>query len=409
MGLRVIVVATCLGCGARTGIDVPTASDAGTDADGITEPDAAVVQNMCPVVTLSSAPADPVGVPMQLALGSEHTCVRSGTEVFCWGNDRNGELGDGLTQARGRPVRVASLPPVDDIVASESFDVCQGRRDAHTCARLLDGTISCWGSNVEGSCSGAEPTFVPTNIAGLSDVKNLAVSGYESCAVLAGGATRCWGCLANVSGDGMTTIAGLDGVEKVGVGEGFMCALLSNGTVTCVSDTFDAYGNPVPSVPVQVATLSGVIDISVAWDHACALRTDGSVTCWGSNSHGQLGDGNVGAGLSLQQPYVPVTSLLANVIQVAAGQGMTCAIVGGGDVYCWGANASGALGIGAASGDFPLPTHLPSLANAVEIAAGWRHACARLADGTVWCWGENSSGQVGDGTTTARSSPVRAL
>lgn len=409
-GSRVLLIATCLGCGARTGIDVPVGHDGGTGADGITEPDAAVVENICPVVTLSDAPADPVGTPTQLALGSEHTCVRSGAQVFCWGNDRNGELGDGLTQARGRPVRVESLPPVDDVVAGDSFDVCQGQRDAHTCARLLDGTISCWGSNVEGSCSGAAPTFVPTVIAGLSGVKQIAVSGYESCAVLAGGTARCWGCLANAGGAvGMTTIAGLNGVEKIGIGDAFICALLSNGTVSCVIDTFDAHGDSTPSAPVQVTALSGVSDISVAWDHACALRTDGSAACWGANDHGQLGDGNVGKGLSLQQPYVSVTSLLSGVVQVAAGQEMTCAIVQSGDVYCWGFNASGALGIGAGPGDFPSPARVPGLSNAVEIAAGWRHACARLADASVWCWGENSSGQVGDGTTTARSSPVRVL
>jgi len=126
--------------------------------------------------------------------------------------------------------------------------------------------------------------------------------------------------------------------------------------------------------------------------HTCQVNDDGTVRCWGSNSSGQIGDGTSGTNRRIP---VPVSGL-TNAVAIAAGGSHTCALLASGTVSCWGLNGDGRLGDGTQT-DRPTPVPVSGLFNAVAIATGGRHSCALLASGTARCWGSNNRGQLGDG------------
>jgi hypothetical protein len=141
-------------------------------------------------------------------------------------------------------------------------------------------------------------------------------------------------------------------------------------------------------------------------DHTCAILDDGSVRCWGYNSNGQLGDGtNTDRNTPTALSSWPSGR---TAVAITAGSYHTCAILDDGSVRCWGSNSDGQLGDGTTT-DRNTPTTLsgwPSGRTAVAISAGYYHTCAILDDGSVRCWGYNSDGQLGDGTTTSRNTPT---
>ena len=255
----------------------------------------------------------------------------------------------------------------------------------------------------------------------------------HACAVTASGGVLCWG--ANdfgQLGDGTTatpanpaSVVGLPAtatVTSVATGSDYTCALTSSGNIWCWGDnSAGQLGDGTftqSSVPVQVlnpsgdAALSGVIAIAAGQNHTCAVAGDGSALCWGDNSHGELGNGSfLGSNLP-----VPVSGLTSTVAAISAGSYFTCAVTTGETALCWGEDSSGQLGGGSAVGD-SVPTAVvvgvsstAQLNGVVAISAGVENACAVATGGTVFCWGANTSGQLGNGTTGAPSSvPVAVL
>jgi alpha-tubulin suppressor-like RCC1 family protein len=159
---------------------------------------------------------------------------------------------------------------------------------------------------------------------------------------------------------------------------------------------------PQSAVTSSIAPMTGIIGISAA-DHTCAITSSGALYCWGKNTNGQLGDGTTIHRLT----PVPVSGLNAGVQMTATGWGHTCALATGGTLQCWGLNDQGQLGTGETVARF-APTTIPFPGPTIQaIAAGSLHTCALTLSGTVFCWGRNSEGQVGDGTTANRLTPVQ--
>jgi alpha-tubulin suppressor-like RCC1 family protein len=186
------------------------------------------------------------------------------------------------------------------------------------------------------------------------------------------------------------------------------CATTRDAAALCWGDNTwgqAAGGGATARAPVPVAGLDGVSHVTAGSRHTCASRRDGSLWCWGENGSGQIGDGTTDDRKAPTR--VPG---LDHVAGVAPADGFTCAWTDDGAAWCWGDNHAGQLGDGTTQSRLS-PVRVRGLAGVVEVAAaanaGWSHACARVRDGSLWCWGNNEHGQLGDGTTTPRLTPVR--
>jgi len=206
------------------------------------------------------------------------------------------------------------------------------------------------------------------------------------------------------------------GLSGVHAGARHTCARFEDGSVRCWGDKRS--GRLGDGTTGMARGLAGAVEIAAGWDHTCARLADGSAVCWGSNQSGELGDGT----LETRGYPAPVRGL-AGVAQIAAGRGFGCARLADGQVACWGQNALGQLGSGAvtkpaktkgpqgeATPEPPPIRSSPVAAQAVSgvqtLSLGRAHSCGLLLGGSVVCWGDNTRGQLGDGTTTSRPSPA---
>lgn len=317
------------------------------------------------------------GKVVQLSSGDQYTCTRLDTGAArCWGENSFGNLGYGNLDSLGD--NAGELPPLDVGLGASALQIQSGGQ--HTCAILTGGALRCWGRAYTGQLGYwmykdaglVQP--VDVDVPGLTDVKALALGYHHSCALQADGKVRCWG--NNGAGE-----LGLGHTINVGEGEGQM--------------------------PPPTLELGGVIiDISAGFNHTCAVREDGKVLCWGSGTRGKLGTGsatNVG-----DQPGQLATAvdLGGDAVQVVTGYEHTCARLTTGKVKCWGYGVFGRLGYGNTNAidtadEFP-PPDLELGGDAILLASHLGDfTCALLADHTLRCWGNNSSGQLGHGHTDA--------
>jgi alpha-tubulin suppressor-like RCC1 family protein len=297
---------------------------------------------------------------ISVSAGITHTCsVTEAGRVVCWGENNFGQLGNGTTTSSTTPVAVSGL-------SSGVQEVAAG--GAYTCALTGAGAVECWGRNAEGQLGNGTTTSstTPVAVSGLSSgVVAIAAGAFHACALTRAGAAVCWG--NNGSGQ------------------------LGDGTTT------------TRTTPVTVSGLSsGVVAITTGREHTCAVTLATAAMCWGNNSEGQLGDGTTANRLT----PVTVSGLSHGVKEVAAGGFHTCARTEAGAALCWGKNGSGQLGNGTTLGS-PTPVGVSGLSSGVNtIAAGEEYNCALTEAGAVECWGNNVEGQLGDGTATSRLAPV---
>lgn len=186
------------------------------------------------------------------------------------------------------------------------------------------------------------------------------------------------------------------------------CALMDDGSARCWGhNIFGALGVPEISfslTPVRPEGLGrNLVAIGAGSSFACALRANGDVLCWGVNGSGQLGRGTTGTG-----SHVPtrVDGLAGRVVDISVGLESVCALLEDGRVQCWGNNGAGQLGDGTTTVR-PTPVFVQGLNNVVQISTSLSHSCALRRNGSVFCWGGNWFGQLGDGSTTQSFVPVR--
>jgi alpha-tubulin suppressor-like RCC1 family protein len=315
-----------------------------------------------------------------LALGDEHTCMRvaDGT-VLCWGDDSEGELATDTTDRRS-PLPTPVLTSPGGVALADVVDIAAASR--HTCARKADLTVVCWGR-----LEGAFPTLVTVGPDGapLQDVAQIALGTAHACALQTDGTLLCWG--HNTFGQ------------------------LGDGTTT---------PHPLPT-PVLVAPggppLTDVADVAAGAAHTCARMTDGTVMCWGSADHGEIGDGTRAPAVGTDRPSRPSPTRvlvalggppLMNVGSIFAGETQSCARKIDGTVACWGGIPSSTSGFELSATVILATPDGPPLANVADMALGqgWPFTCLRGDAGNVLCWGSNGQGELGDGTRVNRRSPL---
>lgn len=295
--------------------------------------------------------------------------------------------------------------------------------EAHTCA-IRGGEVYCWGSN-DDSQSGISSGAVPA-VGSRDDAVEVGAGETHTCARYEDGAVRCWGSqgmdtdyrLGSETPESSVPVDVLD-VPSVpaihlAVGHWYSCAAFNDGRVFCWGQNASAeLGSCCDEQPmaIEVPMLGGMFQVAAGNGPSCALGRDGMLVCWGFNpTHARLGTGVVEM-VALPAPVVgdlPVQLVAAGGTTSLTGEEITfgghiCA-TSAGSVYCWGRNDYGQVGNGS-TGAIDEP-ELVNLEGVVRISAGGAHSCAVRADGSLFCWGNNEFGQLGDGTITNRTEPV---
>lgn len=226
-----------------------------------------------------------------------------------------------------------------------------------------------------------------------------------------------WGAPVLTGGfDLITTpirLNGIDNVTAIAGGSRHLLMLKTDKTVWAIGlNAMGQLGNgntTLSTTPVQVAGLSNVARIAGGEEFSLALKEDGTIWAWGSNFNGQLGPGGGSTDFNPHPNAVQVTGLPGAMTNIAAGNAFCLALASDGTIWSWGNNSSRQLGHGAGSFQTPTPGQIPNFGNVVSISAGLHHSVALKSDGSVWSWGLNSEGELGDGTTnTVPVVPVRA-
>lgn len=361
----------------------------------------------------------------QITAGGEQRCAvlkDGGTD--CWG--LNDQLELGLPATTEHAVSPVAVPALTSKIATQiSAGTWFSPSEDHTCARLQDGTVACWGADDAGQLgNGLHPASAdPVLVNGVTTAVQVSAGGEHSCAVLLDGTVTCWG--RNDSGqlgDGTTSpsatpvqVSGITTAVQVAAGDLHTCALLKDGTVKCWGDDGDgelgnghAGNGQSSSLPVaaEIFPTHPATEISAGGFDTCVLMQDHTINCWGQADHGQLGNG-----VKFPEDSSPVrVSNIGDATDVSVGQDHACDVGAGGRVSCWGSDLNGQLGnathVAAADIDAPTPVDVLHVAGARQVSAGVGTTCATLTDGTAACWG---AGSLGDATSNSPLSPVSVV
>jgi len=411
------------------------------------------------------------GKPIQISCGFGHSCALLGDgSVMCWGAGGNGRLGNGGTSNIGSsavsPSRIADATVVSLLRPALKVEV----GGSHSCALLDDGRIQCWGRNAEGQLGLGHSNDIgdnetPTDAINLgSGIRaiDLALGFDTTCALLSIGEIKCWGnnsradvplgypglAATNIgasdspSSHGYVSVGGNFFPKKVATGDYHSCALFTDGSLNCwgnhsLGQLGRADGDSVGAINVgddetprdagilpiaRDGTGSGAVkEIEAHTDTTCAVFDNGTAKCWGANgSNGLIGQGNT---VTAYGDVAVETIDLLSPIHFGAGhlvrsikmeRDIRCALLSDGQISCWGNNATtnGALGIGdTTSGAITSPATprmVMSSEPARDLSVRNRGGCALLTDGKVACWGQNTSGELGLGTTTNQADMTAA-
>ena len=408
----------------------------------------------------NEAPGRPAAF-RNLTIGEGTACaIGANGTLRCWGHNGDGRLGLGDTEDRGdEPNEMGALLPAVDLGAGRTATAVSAGDD-HICAVLDTARAKCWGANGAGQLGQGDTTTrgdapgemgdaLPVISLGAGRTVMAVTTGrLHSCALLDNARVKCWGSGAvlgqgttNNRGDGATEMGGNLPVIDLGTGrtatavaagDDHTCAILDNATVKCwglneagqlgLGDTAtrgdgaNEMGDNLPAV--DLGTGRTATAIATGEDHTCALLDNGSVKCWGRNSAGQLGQGDEAArGDSANEmgDNLPAVDLGTGrtATAIATGDGHVCALLDNGTVKCWGFNSSGQLGLAQGTGTDrgdeanEMGDNLPAVdlgtgRTVTALVASSGSSCARLDNGALKCWGSGTLGRLGQGDTADR-------
>jgi alpha-tubulin suppressor-like RCC1 family protein len=351
------------------------------------------------------------GAVRDFSLGEIHACGLDQTGTpYCWGNSNSGQVGTGIApDVVPAPVQIAGGPYVE-IEASLG----------HTCGLTANGAAFCWGDNLDGEIGvgpiGGE-ALVPTPVSFGSSFSQISVGGAGfSCGLDDSGSAWCWGRNDRGQlGDGTTTnrgaptqVVGGYTFREVRAGDRHACGLENSGLIRCWGDNLffrlGVANVALSTAPVLVTNAPLFEEMTVGGSANCGLTVDGAAYCWGGNFVGELG--NVGAGNSTMTPTVMLGDHVFQQI-VSAGSA-TCGLDTAGQAWCTGDNTNGQLGDGTQVGRVQL-TAVGGGVTFTGLIGGPRNTCGVDGAGQVWCWGRNDFGQLGNGATGDESLPVQVL
>ncbi|GIE72882.1 hypothetical protein Apa02nite_089900 [Actinoplanes palleronii] len=363
---------------------------------------------------------------VQVTVGGSHSCgLGSDGTAYCWGQGANGQLGNGDTADQLAPVAV-------DGPAGVTFTRLTAASN-HTCGLGDDGTAYCWGQGLFGQLGngGTADRLTPVAVdapAGVTFTQLTAATNH-SCGLGDDGSAYCWGNNSNYQlGNGGQLGAGgsytlptpvLVNAPAAGVtftqltaGSTYTCGLGSDSTAYCWGQSGDGQlgiggGSTTQASPVAVDAPAGVTFTQLSAGSGgptCGVGDDGQAYCWGFNAAGQLGNGDTETQYSPMAVNAPAGVTFTHV---SAASNYSCGLAGDGGAYCWGSNDSGQLGDGSTADKLsPVAVDAPSGVTFTQLDAGYTNACGLGSDDAVYCWGTNDHGQLGDGGTTNQSSPV---
>jgi alpha-tubulin suppressor-like RCC1 family protein len=399
-----LLVLLIAGCGSRTGVLSPDPIERPGEPDGgiPMEDDGGADAGTDAGMNVVDPPPPEIEPAIQVAAGLFHSCAATRLgRVHCWGFNNLGQVGDGTTDTRREPV---AHPGVHDAIA-----ITSGRE--HSCAIRGDRSVSCWGANITRQLGDGTSEFrrlSPVQVVGVSNVVEIAAGGEHTCARTGGDRLYCWGRSFEPVAE---PISLPEPVVEIAGGYRHTCARLASGRVSC-------WGNPnLPGRPHAsddpesfIREMPPAVAITAGDYHSCAIDGTGAVWCWAFESIGIDRYDEWGNPISEAEvrPTIAELTTIDDAVQLAAGHEFTCALRAGGRVTCWGNNERGQLGDGGANqaiGAFVDPV---GLGDVIEVTAGWRHACALQSNGVIMCWGRNTEGQLGDGSTAENHLPIMA-
>ncbi len=384
------------------------ASDGGATADAARPTDAGVVD---------------AGGPMDAGATADAGVVDAGGPMDAGATADAGGMTDAGTDAGPLICDGSCAWACRSGVCDDAVQVATGG-DLFGCARLASGRVACWGANDNGELGDGDfaPTSTTVYVQGLTDAIWLAAGYAHACAVRATGAVVCWGQndMGDL-GDGTFTdspvpvsVTGLVGAAaKVVTADDHSCALTATGEVWCWGTNWwgqlgiSSTNTDSFSMAQHVTALSMVTSIGVGYWHTCALTgATGTISCWGHNGAGQVGDGTM---MDARGPLV--VSGAGEVTQTEGGYNYNCVRLSSGAVKCWGGNDQYQCGDGSSTANKLAPYTVPGVTLTSIRTGGW-HVCGQVASGALQCWGYNSEGELGRGSMfqrTGSAAPVSGL
>jgi alpha-tubulin suppressor-like RCC1 family protein len=352
-----------------------------------------------------------IGAPAVVAAETHSLAMSAGGTVYAWGDNSAGQLGLGNNTPRLEPTAVPNLANVVAVAA--------GR--AHSLALRSDGSVVSWGANDQGQLGLGNQTGQnsPQAVAGLTNAVAIAAAGDQSFAVRSDGTLWAWGDNdGGQLGDG-TNSDRSQPVQVQGLvnANAFVVAIAASPTHTLAVDrvgrafawgdnSFGQHGDTAVAsrnAPFQVPGISEVVGVAAGAGFSLAVNLDAQLWSWGRNNSNQLGDGGSANRSTPQRITLQQGGLaLPSIIRIEAGSDHALALPSSGPLLAWGSNAQGQLGTGSTGGTRNAPGAVSGTPSELRsIAAGSGHSLVRATAGSVYGWGVNASGQIGNGASGA--------